>query len=624
MAHLLMRTLQLPAAEHCKDLPRDTYVPRTLPADHPVQNKDALQHEHSRRPSLVWMFLVLACVMALPAFVTSTAARELRIRDFHVELVVMPDSSMDVVENIRVDFIGTWQGLYRTIPVEYRGPSGFNYSLFLEDISATNEAGTALRIERQRQNGNLKLKMYVPGAADATHTISLHYRVQNGLRFFEDHDELYWNITGNEWDVPIEAASAHIILPAGITGIHAANFTGVFGSRAQDAELEVLGSNVDVRAARPLAFHEGLTTVVGWDKGFVRPPAALEKISQFIRSNWPLLTPLVVGLCMFLLWFRSGRDPRVGPVAVQYEPPKDLSPAEMGTLVDNSADMRDITATIVDLAVRGYLTIEERATEHLMGLYSSKEYVFHMRKKTAEWAGAKPHELLLLSALFAGGSREQVTLTELQNKFYTSLPDIRSAIFDSLVSQHCYLRRPDKVRQTFTGGAVVAAMLLIWIGSAFAKMMGTQPVTFIVAAILTGAVILGFGWFMPARTESGTEALRNVLGFEDFLGHVEADRINRMTQGPDTFEKYLPFAMALGVEKKWAGAFEGIYMQPPSWYMGPPGSTFHAVGFGNSLGHMSASAAQAMSSAPRSSGSSGFGGGGSSGGGGGGGGGGGF
>jgi uncharacterized membrane protein YgcG len=510
--------------------------------------------------------------------------------------------------------------------VEYPGPAGFNYSLILDEISATDDAapGTHLRIERQRQRASLKLKMYVPGAADSTHVIVLHYRVLNGLRFFEDHDELYWNITGTEWDVPIEAASAHIVLPQGVTGLRAANFTGTFGSRAQDAHLVTLGSNVDVRTAQPLAFREGLTVVLGWDKGLVTPLTNGEKVAQFLRSNWPLFAPIAALIVMILLWYNRGRDPRTGSIAVQYEPPKQLTPGEMGTLVDNAADMRDLTATIVDLAVRGYLSIEERETKHMMGLYSDKEYVFHVRKKPAEWAGAKPHELLLLAALFDNGMLDQVTLSQLQNKFYKNLPGIRSAIFDSLVEQGYYVRRPDKVRQSFIGGGVFVGLMVIWLGKYGSESLGIQMQTFIVAGILAGAVVCLVGWFMPARTTAGVQALREVLGFEDFLGHVEADRISMMTKGPDTFEKYLPFAMALGVDKKWASAFEGIYTQPPSWYQGPPGSSFHSVGFGHSLGQMSVRASQAMTSAPRSSGSSGFGGGGSSGGGFGGGGGGGF
>jgi uncharacterized membrane protein YgcG len=381
---------------------------------------------------------------------------------------------------------------------------------------------------------------------------------------------------------------------------------------------------VDVHTLHPLEFREGLTVVVGWDKGLVHAPTQSEQVTQFLASNWPLFAPALAFLAMFWLWFTRGRDPREGAVTVQYEPPPGLSPGEVGTLVDETACMRDITATIVDLAVRGFLTIEERESKHLMGLYSNKEYVFHRTKPLSEWAAAKPHEMLMLSGIFSGG-RDEVALSELRNNFYQNLPGIRGALFDSLVAHGYYAHRPDQVRQAYLAGGIVAGVLLFATGQYAAQKLGMQPQPFVIAAILTAAVVCGFGWFMPARTPDGVRARLDALGFEDFLGHVEADHMERIPQTPATFEKFLPFAMALGVEKKWVGAFQGIFTQPPSWYQGPVGGPFFALGFVNSLDMMSAQAGQVMASAPRSSsGGSGFGGGGGSGGGFGGGGGGGF
>jgi hypothetical protein len=554
---------------------------------------------------IVCWLLLCTVAFASPAF-----ARELEIRSFHAEILALPDSSVDVTETIEVWFTGEWQGLYRTIPVEYPGPGGFNYSLFVTDARAT-ENGAALKIEKSRQGPNLEFKIYVPGTADSRHTLSLHYRVLNGLRYFNDHDELYWNVTGTEWTVPIGAASAHVVLPAGVTGVRAAQYTGVYGSRAQDAQVEIDGSNVTERTTRPLAYREGLTLVVGWDKGFVRVPAQSELISQFLQSNWPLFTPLVALVVMFWMWYTRGRDPQVGSVAVQYEPPAGLTPGEVGTLVDDAADMRDITASIVDLAVRGYLVIEERKTEKMMGLYSAQDFAFILKKKPAQWVGAKPHELLLLAGLFNNGTREYVELSELQNRFYTNLPGIRRAVFDSLVDHGYYAQRPDEIRGIYIGGGIVAGVLVLAVGQYLAQRLGMQSQPFTIAAVLTAAVVCAFGWIMPARTVAGARARLGALGFEDFLGHVEADRMERLPQTPATFEKYLPFAMALGVEKKWAAAFDGVFKEPPSWYQSPAGSMFRPMLFASSLSMMSARAGQVMASAPRSSsGSSGFGGGG--------------
>jgi uncharacterized membrane protein YgcG len=553
------------------------------------------------RGALLGLALVFAALCAGPA-----SAGTVRIRDFHAELDVLPDSSLDVTETIRVDFTGARNGIYRTIPVEYAGPGGFNYSLFLTDISATEAGGAPLRIERLRRGGNLQLQIFVPAAEDTSRNITLHYRVRDGLRFFEDHDELYWNVTGTAWDVPIESASAHIILPGGVTGLRAANYTGFLGSRLQDARVDTLGSNVDIRTQRPLAFHEGLTIVAGWDKGFVHEPRGSEKVAQFLDSNWPFLVPIGVFFLMLGLWYSRGRDPRVGAIAVQYEPPAGLSPGEAGALVDDQAGIRDITATLVDLAVRGFIVIEEKEVSHLMGLYANTEYVFHLNKKPAEWSGAKSHELLLLNGIFGSpvlGMREEVALSELQNRFYKNLPGIRRAIFESLVQRGYFAHRPDIVRQVYLLVAAVTGAVLYLLGQYLVQHAGMQLQTSSVAAILTGLAIGGFGWFMPTRTVDGVRALHDTLGFENFLSHVEAPHLASSPQSPANFEKYLPFAMALGVEKKWVGAFDGMLKQP-SWYQTTGTAVFHPVGFVYSLDQMAARTGQVMASAPRSSGNS--------------------
>jgi uncharacterized membrane protein len=576
----------------------------------------------------VWRRLLRGAVLFVAmvvAFVTPAAARQLKIQKFTAEIFVQPNSALNVTETIEANFIGSWHGLYRTIPVEYQTPQGFNYTLFVKLESATDDAGRQLKVESSRDRHYLKWKIYVDDATDAVRTIVLHYRVTNGLKYFEDHDELYWNVTGDEWDVPIENASAQILLPTGVTGIRALEFTGANGSRAQNAEVVTSDNSVNVSMLQPLAFHEGLTVVVGWDKGFVKEPQTSDLVNQFLESNWPIFFPVPVFLFMFWLWYARGRDPRVGPVAVQYAPPEGMTPAEAGTLVDDDAAMRDITATIVDLAVRGYLVIEEKEKDQMLGLLKSKEYVFHMKKKPAEWKGLKPHELVMLAGIFANGAEPDVELSSLENQFYKNIPGIKDSIFDALMEHGYFQHRPDYVRNGFVAGGAVVGVLLFVIGNALAQKMGMAQAPFLIAAVISGAIIVGFGWHMSARTIEGVKAMAGVLGFEDFLTHVEADRMERISQTPETFEKFLPFAMALGVEKKWVGAFQNIYSQPPSWYQGGySNGAFYPLMFVNSLDNMTARASSVMASAPRSSGGSGFGGGGSSGGGFGGGGGGGF
>jgi uncharacterized membrane protein YgcG len=570
----------------------------------------------------------LFAIAAILFFSSIVSARELRVEKFDSQITVLPNGSIDVTENITFRFIGSWRGVYREIPVEYNTPQGMNYSLFLDVKRITDSSGQSLKYESSRERHYLKLKIYVPEAQDSTRTIAIEYTVANALRFFEDHDELYWNVTGDEWDVPIASASANITLPVGTAGIRTNVFTGAYRSTGKQAEAQVVGNGVEVHTTAPLGYHEGLTIAVAFDKGFLHEPNAIEKAGLFLRSNWPLFLPIATFFAMFWLWWTRGRDPRLRPIAAQYEPPDQLTPSEVGTLTDNSVDMRDITAAIVDLAVRGYLTIEEKTKDSMMGLVHNKDYVFHLKKSSGEWSALKLHEQELLGGLFSGGGQagETVTLSDLHNEFYKYLPGIKNRVFESLVSHGYYRRRPDSVRSSYIAGGVVVGVLVIWGGPVVAKGMGMAPFPFVIAGILTAAIICIFGLFMPARTIVGTRALEGVLGFEDFLAHVESDRFNRMIKTPEMFEKFLPFAMALGVEKNWSKAFQNIYTQPPSWYQGGYGPSFYPYMFVNNLNTMSSQASGIMTSAPRSSGGSGFGGGGggSSGGGFGGGGGGGF
>jgi len=579
--------------------------------------------EHNRLACAAILFLAVFLLS-----VSAAGARELRIERLDSEIVVSPKGTIDVTETIQVQFIGSWKGLYREIPIEYVTPQGLNYTLFLNVKRVTDGSGNSLKFESSRERHYRKLKIYVPEAQDSRRTIIIEYSVSDALRFFEDHDELYWNVTGDEWDVPIQSAHARVVLPESTAGIRVNVFTGAYGSRAQQADSEIVGNGVEVRTRQPLGYHEGLTIAVAFDKGFVHEPTAWDKASLFLRSNWPLGLPVIVFVIMFYLWWTQGRDPRLRPIAAQYEPPDQLTPGEAGTLVDNSADMRDITSTIVDLAVRGYLMIEEHEKDRMLGLVHDKDYNFILKKDRAEWAKLKPHEQVLLNGIFSSGTvGETVSMSSLENRFYTNLPGIKDSIFASLVTHGYYRRRPDSVRAAYIGVAVVVGVLSIWVGSAVASSLGMAPLTFIAAGVLSAIVICAFGWFMPAHTEQGTRALEGVLGFEDFLNHVESDRFNRMIKTPQMFEKFLPFAMALGVEKNWSKAFQGIMTQPPDWYRGSYGPNFYPMMFTSDLNTMSSHASSVMASAPRSSGGSGFGsggGGGSSGGGFGGGGGGGF
>ena len=560
-------------------------------------------------------------LLALPA-TSLSAQRSYSIEKFDARIRVNRDASIDVTESITARFVGSWNGLYRTIPVKYRTPQGLNWTLGVSLQSAQDDAGRNLRTETSRQGAYIKYKVWIPGAANADRTLVLRYHATNGLRFFDEHDELYWNVTGDEWEVPIRAATAEIELPPGTPGARAIAFNGVYGSTARDATVTIDGNIVRIAMPHSLGYHEGLTAVVGWDKGVVTAPTVIARTAQTVRSNWPLLLPIPVLLFAFARWRRAGADPRLRPITVQYDPPTGMTPAEAGTLLDNSADMRDITATLVDLAVRGYLRIEEHQNPKLFGLFGGGTSYSLQRLKSAD--GLTPHEVAVFDGIFSEHG-DHVELDELKDEFYKELDPIRNAIFDRLTGSGFYKNRPDKVKQNWTGAAFGLAVAIGVGGTFVSKAFLLTPVPFVLAAIITLIILLLFAQIMPARTETGARALEQVLGFEEFLRRVEAEHLKRIIIGhPELFDKYLPFAMAFGVEKQFARAFEGIYMQPPQWYVGPSVANFNVSHFSTSMSHLSTVAGTTLSSSPRSSGGSGFGGGGGSGGGGGGGGGGAF
>jgi len=563
---------------------------------------------------------------ALVGVLSSAAAaqeRSWRIENFHADIRVLESGVIEVTETIRPRFNGSYNGIYRTIPVEYR-TNLFRRKLRLSVDAVTDADGNPLRYESNRDGDYLNTKIWVPGAVDTVRTVRLSYRVTNGLRFFEPdddegedaiveaYDELYWNVTGTEWPVPIDTASATVRLPQAVAGVRAHAFTGGYGATGQDAVVEVAGTRVDVRTDRPLGFREGLTIGIGWNAGVVRRPTAIDLAAMYLFANWPLFLPFFAFAFMYRRWNERGRDPEIGSIEPRYEPPGDLTPAEVGVIVDNRADLRDITATLIDLAVRGHLTIEEREERHLLGLGTGKDYVFERRDLPG--GHLAPHESALVRAVFGG--RRTRRLSDLKDRFYKDLPELKSTLLATLIEHGVYTESPAMVAGKYVGLGFLVGIVIFFGGLLAQAVLPLAMGAVLGAAIASAFVIVVFGLFMPARTKRGTELLRQVKGFEEFLTRVESDRYRRKITGPEMFEKCLPYAMALGVAAQWARAFRDLYREPPDWYHGHALSTFNSHILVSNLNSMSAETHSVMQSAPRSAQGSSFSGGGISGGGG--------
>ena len=547
------------------------------------------------------------------------AAKSWHIADFHDEITVAGDGSSVVTERISLVFVGEWHGIHRTIPIAYPGPNGTNYELYVNVSSITDGQGGKLKYESSISNGSRDLKIYIPDAVDATRTVEIIYRVRNGTRFFKDYDEFYWNVTGNDWPVPIDHASATVHFPDSAAGsLRAQAFTGVYGSSRRDATADVEGAQAQFETSNPLPMRGGLTVDVYIPKDILAEPGAITRFFWFLGGNPVVFLPPVTLAGMFLLWWYKGRDPDAGiSVAPMYEPPAGISPAEAGTLLDDSIHPRDITSTIVDLAVRGFIKIEEVADKGLV--FTHKDYVFHLLKPQGQWGDSSlaAHERVMLENVFAGGS--EIRLSSLKNRFYTAVPVIRQDIMAQLKNKGIYLLDPESAN-----GYSVAAAVMILIPFAIFQYLGWanffNSIPLLALCLAISALIWWlFARVMTAKTVKGARTRVAVLGFQEFMNRVDAERLKVMP--PTTFEKFLPYAMALGVEHHWAQAFAGIVKDPPSWYVAPggyaPGMGFNPIFFSSSMHSMATDMHQVFVSAPRASstgsgwsGGGGFGGGG--------------
>ena len=555
---------------------------------------------------IVSVSVVIAIVLALT---TPLAAKSWRIADFNDTITVSHDGSATVTEHISLVFDGEWHGIHRAIPIEYPGPNGSNYELFVDVTGVTDGSGGKLKYDSSTSGAYRDLKIYIPDAVDATRTVEITYRVRNGTRFFDDHDEFYWNVTGNDWPVPIDHAAATVHFPAAAAGsLRAQAFTGVYGSAERNATAKIDAADAEFETNGPLPMRGGMTIDVFVPKGVFSQPGVLTKLVWFIGGNAVIFLPLVTLALMFTLWWYKGRDPDPGmSVAPMYQPPTGISPAEAGTLLDDTIHPRDITSTIVDLAVRGYIKIEEKVDKGLV--FNHKDYVFHLLQKRQDWQGLAPHERVMLENIFAGDTAD-IRLSSLKNRFYTTIPVVREDIMSALKNKGIYILDPESANGYSVGAAF--GILLIFAAMQFfhvADFLSSVPL--VIGCVLISALIWWlFARVMTAKTAKGARTRIEVLGFQEFMNRVDADRLKVMP--PDTFEKFLPFAMALGVEHHWAQAFAGIVKDPPRWYVSPNGYTgFNPLFFAGSMHSMATDMHQTFVSAPRaSSGGSGWSGGG--------------
>jgi len=563
------------------------------------------------------------------------------IQSFNAKIVVNKNGTIDIREKIVYDFGPTKRhGIFREIPFIKTNQDGKKFKLDFSDFSVYDEKQNPYPYQKTTDDEKIRLKIGDPNKTiSGVHTYVISYKVAGALTYFSSHDELYWNVTGNDWPVSIKEAVVEVELPEKIDEdqLKATCYTGSYG--ATTSLCQIFFNHLDddrtkmvIRTTSSLGYKEGLTVVLGFPKNVV---VVLEpkEYKTFWETIWgkilSVLLKLVILFWYLILpfyiayrWFKYGRDPKgvIGVTRAWFDPPKTtdgkrfLTPAEVGVLGDEQVDLKDVSSTIVDLARRGYLGIEERKKGEFWLVKNPaktqeilKQVQDDIDNKNKKLIADKllPFEKILLDKFFK--RKTEINLKE--EELYKEVEEVKKAIYEQVVSSGLFPQNPEKIRSFYYGLlalSIFSANILLFFSS------------------------LIFGLRMPKKTKDGADAKNIAFSLRNFLQSQER-QINFVVKQTDLpagrqvlFEKLLPYAIVFGVEKIWAKRFEDLDIKPPSWYKSySSDKAFSSAYFVNSLNSSMSTFRQAATPTRSSSGfSSGFSsGGGFSGGGGGGGGG---
>jgi uncharacterized membrane protein len=482
------------------------------------------------------------------------------ISNFDVHATLDASRLLTITETIGYDFEGANRhGIYRDIPVVYER-NGASYRLRLNVQDATMD-GQSVPMQVSNEGDNVHIRLGDPNLTiTGKHTYVIRYSTNRAINDFpkDNERELYWNVTGNAWPVDIKEASFKLDGPGPATKTIC--YTGEYGSTEQDCRIGASGNAVSSTVERTLAPDEGFTVAIRFPASSMRDLSLAEIIwDTFIDNVW-LAFPLVVFALMFGIWWKYGKDPAGrGTVVAQYEEPRGLPPALLAGLMQQSLPPRAITATILDLARRGYLKVQ--FTGEMTGGWFSKSPEFTLVKKKDADASLLAFERTLFTGLFDG--EDEVSLADKKDgSFWKSIQTARDQAFEELRTRKFFGKNPGAVRGTW-----IALAVFVGFGGAWISNGGLG----VVSSILCALIIAGFGWQMPTKTKEGAIVMEEAEGFKLFLSVTEKDRLDftdAPERSPENFARFLPAAVAFGVEEKWAKQFAGIDMRPPSYYDG--------------------------------------------------------
>ncbi len=640
-----------------------------------------------------YFYIALALIASLLLLTQQATAAE-EILSFDSNIHVHEDSTMTVTEKItvRAENRNIKRGIYRDFPTKYNGKLGNKIKVGFEIIDVLRNGSAEPYHTKKMSNG---LRIYI-GSKNSylnkgEHTYTIQYKTNQQLGYFDNHDELYWNVTGNGWEFPILKATASVQLPESIrsSDVKLEAYTGVSGSKGQSYDIDIgYSGNYLFKTNRALSSKEGLTIVAAWPNGHINEPKLTQKISWWWQANINNPTSLtgMIGLFIFYFtaWWQVGRDPKPGTIIPHYQPPDSFPPGAMRYINEMGHDKKAFTAAILNLAVKGYLKINN----------SGEHYELEKLKNPSMRLPIGEHTVL--SNLFKVYGQKLVLKNTNHSQISSAISEHKKALKQEYNQSYFVHNKKylyigisitillaiyifTSMQNTKEPG--VALFLMFWLSiwtpvtvyliygwyhalrrrlsGEKANDLGTMTIfagawTFFEIGALTGlGAMIGiangiliillflinvvFYYLLKKPTLKGRKLLNKVEGFKNYLEVAEQEELNLKytpKKTPKLFEVYLPYALALGVENQWAEQFTEIFKTTddetkyhPTWYSGNNWNTNDLSGFTNSMGNSLSSAISSSSTAPgSSSGSSSFGGsgGGFSGGGGGGGGGGGW
>lgn len=559
--------------------------------------------------------------------------------DYYLSRTSDQSAALKVEEEIVAEFPSYDQnhGILRSIPKTYK-----DHTLSLKVLSITDQNGQKWGYDDSTQNDNLVLKI---GDADkfvhGEQTYKIVYEMRNVISF-QDLDEFYWDVNGNEWFQPFDSITARIHLGKELADVLQPEmlcFGGFLGSSDNRCTITKTDSNQDtvvtVQSTQPYISGQTLTFVLGFTKGTFKlgPEIAREELRQRLIIagiiGSVVIPPLIALAVMTKKWQKYGRDPQSkNTVVPEYIAQKGFNAMSSDYMIHEQLTPKAMSAAIVELAVNHYIVIKEDFKKHFIG--SDRQFELELVKDVS---GLSIEQKDLVQALFGGSViGTKVKLNDLKYKLAKDFKKIGESLGTRLYEQGFFRTDPGKVRKlyaTWGGGLMIASFVFMMTG--FLASIGA-------GLIVAGLILVIFSSKMPARSTTGVEARNYARGLEQYMKLAEEDRLNfsqglntaeRVKAGDGTsadkiklFERLLPYAMLFGLEKQWSKQFADLYKTQPDWYAGNV-NAFSAAHLGDSMSSLN-SASVASFSAPGSSGGSGFGGGGFSGGGGGGGGGGGW